>query len=108
MSYEIKLCSRTNYIKKRACASSQKHKQFKCKETSCSIKNRYNIARFKVLTHSPCMQCKESPKLAKYIYDTPASQRKVIDQRVIAGPLKTSHQQKNKQYTSVTNNMLYI
>ena len=107
-SYELNLCSGTNYIKKRACASSQKDKQFKCKETTCSVKHEYNIVRFKVLTHSPRMQCKESPKPAKSIYNTPTAQRNVIHQHVIAGPSKTSHQKTNKYYTSVTNNMLYI
>jgi hypothetical protein len=37
-----------------------------------------------------------SKKPASAIYDTPTAQRKVIDQRVIAGPSKTSHQQGNK------------
>ena len=74
----------------------KKHKKFKYKETTCSVKNKYNVASFKVLTHSPGMQCKESPKLARSIYDTPAAQRRVIDQRAIEGPSKTSHQQRNK------------
>ena len=43
--------------------------------------------------HSPPMQCNanEAPKPAESIYDNLAAQRKVIDQRVVAGPSKTSH-----------------
>ena len=56
----------------------------------------------------PVCNAKKLRKPAGAIYDTPTAQRKVIDQRVIAGPSKTSHQQGNKQYTSVTNNKLCI
>ncbi len=45
------------------------------------------MARVKVLTRiPPHMQCKETPKPARSIYDTPVAQRKAIDQHVIAGP----------------------
>ena len=42
--------------------------------------------------NSPHMQCKEAPSDIMTIYDNPAAQRKIIYQRVIAGPSKTSHQ----------------
>ena len=55
------------------------HFQF---EITCSVKNGSNRARVKVLTRfpPPHMQCKETPKPARPIYDVPAAQRKVVDQ----------------------------
>ena len=50
-----------------------------------------HTSRFSLI--SPRMQCKEALSLVRYIYDIPAAQRKIIDQRVIAGLSKTSHQQ---------------
>ena len=40
------------------------------------------------------------------IYDNPVAQRKIIDQRVIAGALETSHQQW-KQTVHVSNQQIY-
>ena len=84
------------YKKTRTYASSQKHKQFECKETTCSVKNKYYIVCLKVLTHSPRMQCIEAPSPVMSIYNVPAAQHKIIDQRVIARPSKTSHQQRKQ------------
>ena len=50
------------------------------------------IVYFKILTHFPHMQCKEAPSPAMSIYVNLTAQRKIIDQRVIVGPSKTSHQ----------------
>ena len=46
------------------------------------------IVHFKILTH-----CKEAPSPVIFIYNIPAAQHKIRDQRVIAGPSKISHQQ---------------
>jgi hypothetical protein len=56
------------------------------------------MARVEILTQFPpyATQINSKKKPASAIYDTPTAQRKVIDQRVIAGPSKTSHQQGNK------------
>ena len=55
------------------------------------------MARVKVLTQNPPVcNAKKLQKPASAIYDTPTAQRKVIDQHVIAGPSKISHQQGSK------------
>ena len=52
------------------------------------------------------MQCKEAPSPVMSICDNPAAQHKIIDQRVIARPSKTSHQQW-KQIVHVSNQRIY-
>jgi hypothetical protein len=65
----------------------------------------------KQLEHGTCQDSRSIPPVcnanklqrpASAIYDTPTAQREVIDQRVIAGPSKTSHQQ-GKQTVHVSN-----
>ena len=71
--------------------------KFKYKETTSSVKInvRLHASTFSLIP-SYAMHGSSAPSPVMSINDVPAAQRKIIDQRVIAGPSKTSHQQRKQ------------